>query len=64
MNTPTRTSPQGRFWLRRPLMIVDINVACGAASDCDPITNTEWRYSVVMPMMNEEASTPIMRPIC
>src|SRR4029453_13497264 len=43
MKTPTRTSPQGRFWLRSPLMIVDIKVACGAASDCDPMTNTEWR---------------------
>src|ERR1051325_11350980 len=37
MNTPTRTRPQGRFWLRSPLMIVAIKVACGAGSDGDPI---------------------------
>ena len=27
MNTPTSTSPHGRFWLSRPRMIVDISVA-------------------------------------
>ena len=33
MNTPTSTSPHGRFWLSRPRMIVDISVACGAGSE-------------------------------
>ena len=27
MKTPTSTSPHGRFWLSRPLMIVALNVA-------------------------------------
>src|SRR6476659_575127 len=35
MNTPTRTRPHGRFWLRSPLMIVDISVACGAGSEAE-----------------------------
>ena len=40
MNTPTSTSPQGRFWLNSPLIIVDIKVACGAGSDED------WRREI------------------
>ena len=39
MNTPTSTSPHGRFWLSRPRMIVDISVACGAGSDSDPMSS-------------------------
>src|SRR6185503_20156219 len=47
IDTPHNTSPHGRFWLSRPLMMVDIRVACGAGSDCDPMPITECRYSVV-----------------
>src|SRR2546428_1369428 len=50
MNTPTRTRPHGRFWLRSPLMIVDINVACGAGREVDPMVIALFRYSVVRPM--------------
>src|SRR5262245_53287168 len=64
MNTPTRTSPHGRFWLSRPLMIVDISVACGAGSDCDPMVITPCKYSVVAPMTNADVTTPITSPIC
>ena len=39
MKTPTRTRPHGRFWLRSPLMIVDMSVACGAGRAADPITD-------------------------
>ena len=49
-NTPTSTRPHGRFWLRSPLMIVAISVACGAAIAADPIVNTRCRYSVVRPI--------------
>src|SRR5829696_325431 len=49
MNTPTRTSPHGRFWLSRPLMIVDISVACGAGNAFEPMVITLCRYSVVTP---------------
>src|SRR6266508_7032657 len=35
--TPIKTSPHGRFWLRRPLMIVAISVACGAARFGEPM---------------------------
>ena len=64
MNTPTSTSPHGRFWLRSPLMIVAINVAWGAGSDVDPIVMTECRASVVIPMTNDAVRTPMMRPTC
>src|SRR4029450_11739451 len=37
MKTPTSTRPHGRFWLRSPLLIVDISVACGAGSAPEPI---------------------------
>src|SRR4029434_113811 len=36
-NTQITTNPHGRFWLRSPLMIVAINVACGAARSLDPM---------------------------
>ena len=45
-------------------MIVDISVACGAGSDCDPMVITLCKYSVVMPMTNADVTTPITRPIC
>ena len=64
MNTPTSTSPHGRFWLSRPLMIVAISVACGAGSDGDPIPITLCRYSVVIPMTSDEVRTPMISPIC
>src|SRR5215813_1633863 len=64
MNTPTRTSPHGRFWLRRPRMIVDINVACGAGSEADPIDITLFKYSVVIPMTKADVTTPMTRPSC
>ena len=41
--TPTRTRPHGRFWLSRPLMIVAISVAWGAAMAGDPMPKTLWR---------------------
>src|SRR3954470_3183918 len=63
-NTPTSTSPHGRLWLSRPLMIVAISVAWGAAMLCDPIVNTLWRYSVVIPMTKADVMTPSSRPIC
>ena len=43
MNTPTSTRPQGRFWLRSPLMIVAISVACGAAMAWEPMPKTRCR---------------------
>ena len=39
-NTPTSTSPHGRFWFSRPLMMVAISVACGAGTAALPIPNT------------------------
>ena len=35
--TPTRTGAQGRLFASRPLMIVAIRVACGAASFGPPM---------------------------
>ena len=35
-------------------MIVDIRVACGAGSDCDPMPITWFRYSVVNPINSAE----------
>ena len=40
MLTPHSTRPHGRFWLSNPLMMVDISVACGAGSDCEPMPIT------------------------
>src|SRR5262245_43334086 len=48
MKMPTSTRPHGRFWLRRPLMMVDIRVACGAAMGVEPIRKTAGGYRVVM----------------
>jgi hypothetical protein len=47
MKTPTSTRPHGRFWLKRPRMMVAISVACGAGSASDPTVITSWRYRVV-----------------
>src|SRR4029453_9159342 len=61
---PQSTSPHGRFWLSKPRMIVDISVACGAGSDCDPIFITSFRQSVVEPIPGAEKPPAMTSPIC
>jgi hypothetical protein len=45
-------------------MSVAISVACGAATASEPMPNTRCMYSTVMPMTNDEVTTPIAKPIC
>ena len=49
MNTPTSTSPHGRFCDSRPLISVAISVACGAATasraDAEDLVQVEHRHA-------------------
>ena len=68
--TPTRTGAHGRFCASRPLMIVAMSVAWGAASfgppmPCaSPIAYVLSSRKSVPPMTSVEVRTPMMKPIC
>ena len=67
---PTITRLQGSWWLSKPLMMVDINMACGAASalGCSgvgvPMPRVWYNNNNVNPIAIVAAKTPISKPIC